>query len=611
MFQERDYQIECEQSVIDHWKQGILQQLIVMATGTGKTVVFANLIRKLFPLLGGKVLVFAHREELVDQAIALIKQVNPGLKVGKEMASDWADTDCDVVVSCVASIGRAGSTRLVRFGRFNLVICDEAHHSIATTYLNVFETTGVLKPESKALLVGFTATPRRRNLTRAEKKQVTTLDDAEILSLSSVYKKIVFSFPIRKAIEKGWLVPLKGYRVKTETNLNDVKVTAGDFQQDQLSEAVNTDLRNKEVVDAWEQYGQGRQTVGFTVDIAHAKSMAQAFKNRGHKAEAIWGSDPDRAEKLAKHKARDITILLNAQVLTEGYDDWQVSCIISAAPTQSSTKYTQEIGRGTRLQQGAGNLLDAIRQGYSLSKTDCIVIDIVDNYKRNTLSTLPSMVGLNPEFNLHGGDAIKAVQEIEHLQEKFPDVNFSHLTALDNVKTFVESIDLFAEPYTEEVKQYSTLTWVPTQDGSYMISIPEHKSLTDAKKYAAFQHERWFIQPNELGEYEVWIRDRHKERKVGEYTTLEKAFTESDAAIRRFRSDRVKPLLREADWKAYEATSAAKKYLAKLAKHKPINWCLCEVGGPAGTECPACRKPKGITAGQVSTAINKLKSARL
>lgn len=611
MFQLHDYQLECEQSVIDHWKQGVLQQLIVMATGTGKTVVFSFLIKKLFPELGGKVLVFAHREELVDQAIALIKQINPGLKVGKEMASDFADSDSDIVVSCVASIGRAGSSRLSRFSRFGLVICDEAHHSIAQTYLNVFETTGVLKPDSKSLLVGFTATPRRRNLTRAEKKQITTLDDAEILSLSSVYKKIVFSFPIRKAIEQGWLVPLKGYRVKTETNLDNVKVTAGDFQQDQLSEAVNTDLRNKEVVDAWEQYGEGRQTVGFTVDIAHAKSMAQAFQNRGHKFDAIWGSDPDRAEKLAKHKSKEITGLLNAQVLTEGYDDWRVSCIISAAPTQSSTKYTQEIGRGTRLQQGSGNLLDALRSGYALSKADCIVIDIVDNYKRNTLSTLPSMVGLNPEFNLHGGSAIAAVQEIEKLQEKFPDVSFSSLTDLSKVKTFVESIDLFAEPYAEEVKQYSSLTWVPTQDGSYMIAIPEHKSLTDAKKYVAFQHERWFIQPNELGEYEVWIRDRHKERMVGEYTTLEKAFTESDAAIKRFRADRVKPIQREAEWKNYEATSTAKQYLAKLARNKPINWCLCNSSGLPGSTCSTCQKQTGITAGQVSTAINKLKSQRI
>lgn len=610
MFEDRDYQLECIEAIRSNWKQGVLQQLVVMATGTGKTVVFANIIKTMWRYMtrGGKVLVFAHREELVDQAIELIKSINPDLKVGKEMASDWADNDCDVIVSCVASIGRSGSTRLVRFGRFNLVICDEAHHSIASTYLNVFETTEVLKPESKALLVGFTATPKRRNLTRAEKKQITTLDEGELLSLKSVYKKIVFSFPIRKAIDTGWLVPLRGYRIKTETSLDNIKTTAGDFQQDQLSEAVNTDLRNKQVVDAYEQHGTHRQFVCFTVDITHAKSLAAEFQKRGFNVEAVWGNDPLRAEKLAKHKSKEILGLCNAQVLTEGYDDWQVSCIISAAPTQSSTKYTQEIGRGTRLQQGTGNLLEAIRMGYALSKVDCVVIDIVDNYKRNTLSTLPSMVGLNPEFNLHGGSAIAAVQEIEALQEKFPGVSFMGLTDLSKVKTFVESIDLFAEPYTEEIKQYSSLTWLPMQDGSFMLAMPERKELSDAKRYGAFQHEKWFIRPNELSEYEVWIRDRQSEKMVGEYTTLENAFREADDAVRRYRSDRLKPLQRNAEWQNFDATSAAKQYLSKLARLRPVNWCLCKHNGLKGEDCTTCKKPFGITAGQVSMAINKLKS---
>jgi superfamily II DNA or RNA helicase len=608
VFQERYYQLECEQSIIEHWKQGVRQQLVVMCTGSGKSVVFANLIKNLLPQLPHKkVLVFAHREELIMQSIALIKQINPDLKIEKEMASDYASTDCDVVVSCVASIGRSGSKRLERFGNFGLVIVDECHRSIASTYLNVFETTGVLKPESKALLVGWTATPKRRNLTRAEKKQVTTLDDEQIISLKSVYKKIVYSYPIRKAINEGWLVPLRGYRVKTETSLDNIKLTAGDFQQDELSKTVNTSARNQQVAEAWEHYGENRQTVVFTVDIAHAQALAKLFRDRGHNAEAVWGTDPDRDEKLRKHRNKEITVLINVQLLVEGYDDWQVSCIMLAAPTQSSTKFTQEVGRGTRLQAGTGNLLHAIANGVQLDKKDCIVLDVVDNYKRNSLVTLPSMVGLNPDFNLNGESVTKAATQIEELQDKFPGVSFAGLTDLSKVKTFVESIDLFAEPYTEEIKQFSKLTWMPMQDGSFRLSMPETRALSDAKNYAGYQHEKWFIRPNELNEYEVWINDRQKERKVGEYTTLENAFKEADTAVKRFRPDRLKPLMRDADWLSYDATPAAKKYLAKLAKGR-VQWCLCMVSGTVGTTCSACNKPKGITAGQVSTAINKLKS---
>ena len=144
---ERDYQEKCENSIVTDYLAGLHQLLVVMATGTGKTVVFSKLIKRLKSLpgnpLSGKILVFAHREELVDQAVDTIREWNPGLKVGKEMANDWADTDCDVVVSCVASIGRDGATRLVRFGDFSTVICDEAHHSIAQTYRS---TPGAFSP---------------------------------------------------------------------------------------------------------------------------------------------------------------------------------------------------------------------------------------------------------------------------------------------------------------------------------------------------------------------------------------------------------------------------------------------------------------------------------
>ncbi len=214
-------------------------------------MILANIRGRMRELLPGKGLVFAHREELVDQLVATMVEWNPDAKVGKEMADAFADVDCDIVVSCVASIGRAGASRLVRFGPFDIVICDEAHHSIASTYLNVFQATEVLKPDTTKLLVGFTATPKRKNLTRDQKKNLTVLDDEELLSLKSVYRKIVFSYPIRKAIKEGWLVPLRGYRLKTNVDLSNIKSVGGDYQQDQLAETVNIPSRNIQISKAW------------------------------------------------------------------------------------------------------------------------------------------------------------------------------------------------------------------------------------------------------------------------------------------------------------------------------------------------------------------------
>lgn len=606
----RGRQTECLDSIRNEYLAGCYQQLVVAATGIGKAVILANIRRHMADLLPGKMLVFAHREELIAQLIETLREWNPDLKVGKEMADEYADVDCDIVVSCNASIGRDGAVRLARFGSFDIVVCDEAHHSIATTYLNVFEQTGVLKPESTKLLVGFTATPKRKNLSRKNKKQLTVLDDEELLSLKSVYRKIVFNYPIRKAIKEGWLVPLRGFRLKTKVDLSAVKTTAGDYQQDELEQAVNTPDRNAQIVTAWRKDCEHRQTVAFCVQIKHAQDLAKAFCAMGEKFEAIWGTDPERTEKLARHKSKETTGLCNAQLLTEGYDDWRVSCIIDAAPTKSPSKYTQCIGRGTRLQTGTGNLIEAISAGLVLEKRDCIVVDVCDNNKRCSLVTLPSLLGLNPEMDLQGQSVTAAAEKMEELQEKYPTVDLSQLTDITKVDAYIESLDLFAAPYTEEVKEFSKLTWMGCSDGSYVLQIPENKALKDAKAFSQFKHERLVITPNDLDEFELSISSAAVEdKKLGIYNTLKEAFESADEVMQRCRPDRMKLVLREAEWHLLPASEPAKKLLRSLSKDKPILKCLCP-GFKSAMLCPICRLQTGLTAGEASVAINLLQARR-
>src|ERR1035437_1432432 len=295
----RQRQNECLDAILAAYGEGIHQQLVVQATGTGKAVLIANIPTKMRHLLPGKVLVFVHTDELVKQLVQTCEQWNPELKIGREQAEHYADTDCDIVVACVASIGREGAQRLLRFGEFDIIICDEAHHSIASTYLNVFEMMGVLKPESRKLLVGFTATPKRKNLTRAQKKALTVLDDEALLSLKSVYKKIVYTYTIRKAIKEGWLVPLRGFRLKTSVDLSEIKSTAGDYAQDELSLAVNTPQRNQQIVKFWLDNAERRTTIAFTVDIQHAKDLSQEFRLAGVRSCAVWGTHPERGDTFA------------------------------------------------------------------------------------------------------------------------------------------------------------------------------------------------------------------------------------------------------------------------------------------------------------------------
>jgi ATP-dependent helicase IRC3 len=608
----RPYQQEQLDAVLSNFIDGVNQQLLVGATGTGKTVLFSNLPAKLQHLLPLKTLIIVHREELVDQAVKSMRHWNPALKVGKEMAEHYADTDCDVIVSCVASIGREGATRMERFGwdSFDKLIVDESHHAIASTYMNVFEAMGVLKPDTKKLLLGVTATPKRKNLTRSQKKQLTTLDDEEIVSLKSVFKKIVHKYTIRQAIRDGWLVPLKGFRLKTDTDLSEVKSTAGDYQADQLSEVVNTATRNQQIVRAWQEYADGRSTIAFAVDIQHSKDLAETFRKSGIKSEAVWGDDSQRASKLAQFKAGEITVLVNCAVLTEGFDEWNVQCVILARPTKSSSLFTQMVGRGTRLEEGAGNLLEAIKSGQALRKKDCYILDVVDNNKRCSLVTFPSLMGLNPDFDLRGESVTKAIEEIEQLQEKYPTISFVELTDLSKVKVFVESLDMFAEPYSEEVKEFSELTWMQTQSGAYTLAIPERREVQAAKEYWNFLHEKLNISQNELEEYELSITTVNTDKKLGTFGTLKEAFTTADEVVRRCRPDRVKVMQRNAGWHDGPASDASKKYLKKLTKKKPFIFCTCPVGpqcsGIAGTTCATC-KMQQLTSGQASLAITRFK----
>ena len=612
----RPRQVECLDSIRNEYLAGTYQQLVVAATGIGKAVILANIKRCMADLLPGKMLVFAHRDELVKQLITTLKEWNPDLKVGKEMADEYADTDCDIVVSCNASIGRDGAMRLLRFGSFDIVVCDEAHHSIASTYLNVFEQTEVLKPYSTKLLVGFTATPKRKNLKRTKKDQtVLETEDKDLLQLNSVYKKIVFKYPLRKAIKEGWLVPLRGYVLKTRVDLSAIKTTAGDYQQDELEQTVNTRERNAAIVNAWRKDCENRQTVAFCVQIQHAKDLAEAFRTMGVKAEAVWGVDPDRASKLARHQSKDITVLCNAQLLTEGYDDWRVSCIVDAAPTKSPSKYTQCIGRGTRLQSLTGNLLEAIAAGLRLEKRDCIVLDVVDNNKRCSLVTLPSLLGLNPDMDLQGQSVTAVAEKMEELQEQYPMVDLSQLTDITKVDAYIVSLDLFAAPYTEEVEKFSKLTWMGCSDGSYVLQIPERRELSADRAYYKFKHERLNITANELDEYVLSISSVSLESKqLGIYSTLQEAFASADEVMQRCRPDRMKLVTREAEWHAHPASEPAKKLLRTLSKSKnaPVLYCLCPNPSQRTLPvmCPVCRLATGITAGQVSVAINLLKARR-
>ena len=386
---------------------------------------------------------------------------------------------------------------------------------------------------------------------------------------------------------------MHGFRINTKTDLNAVKTTAGDFQVDQLSSAVNTFERNAQVVKAWKDNVKDKQTLCFTVDVQHAKDLTETFLRNGVMAQPIYGDDPQRAEKLKWFESGKVQVLCNCALLTEGFDSPSVACIVLARPTKSGSLYTQMVGRGTRLKDG---------------KENCTVIDVCDNYRRCSLVTLPSLVGLNPEMDLQGKSVTEVAAKMEELQEKYPTIDLSHLTDITKVDAYIESLDLFSAPYAEEVVEHSKLAWMGRSDGSYLLQIPEHKSIKGA--FSQYKHEKLHITLNELEEFELSISSTSVEgRKLGIYASLKEALQSADEVVGRCRSDRMKLLLRDSDWHTYPASDPAKKLLRSLTRSKPILRCLCPGQQPAKL-CPVCRLATGLTAGEASVAINLLKARK-
>ena len=529
--QDRHYQDEAIGSSIADYDKGFRRMMHVMATGTGKTVVFSKLYEAMKSRLPGQMLVVAHTEELVKQNADAMKEWNPGIKVGIEMSGSYADaTGDDIISASVQTLGRGGTKRVNRFNWNNIdkIIIDEAHHSITDGYRRILDAAGSLGSDTHKLLLGVTATPNR--------------PDGE--PLSDLFEKVAYVYSIRQAIKDKWLVPIRGYRTVTDTSLADVSLNDGDFVKSELSAAVNTHRRNNQIVDVWMKLGEQRRTLCFTVDIEHAKAQALAFNIRGIEAAAVWGDDPMRAEKLEAFREGKIRVLCNCNLLIEGFNDPGISCILLARPTTSGILFTQMVGRGTRLYPG---------------KLDLIVIDVVDGTAKHTLLTLPTLMGMQACLDLKGRSLLDVVEELETLKEEHPGVDFTKLESMEKVAWLIEQVDLFQVRFPAEVEQNSELMWFRAVDGGYKMLIPK-----EGEAKAGFLR----VYENAIGKWELIGRINDDEFH-GTRPSLEEIFKVSDEQVRkRVNKMTLTKVLREATWHGKPVTKGQRKMLEQLFPHK-------------------------------------------
>ncbi|EIE87437.1 hypothetical protein RO3G_12148 [Rhizopus delemar RA 99-880] len=427
----RAYQKECIETSLKELKAGCYKQVVSLPV--------------------------AHRQELLNQAYNQIKRYNPNLIVEIDQGKRVADYDnADVIIASVPTLGRNNSKRIENLDPtlFKAILIDEAHHAVADSYLNILNYFN-----SPHLLVwGCSATVRRH----------------DGLSLSDVFDKITFHIDFLDLIERGYLSPMKVTTVKTSVDLSHVRHSGADFALTQLSQAVNTSVRNEVIVSSWRKYAAetGRQsTLAFAVDIQHTQDLCNAFRQQGIQADFI------------------------TTILTEGTDIPSIDCILMARPTRSATLFQQMFGRGLRLHQ---------------EKKDCLIIDFVDNFKRSGtagLVTIPTLLGLSMDESLSDENILalekKVEKETKEDQEKQEDDD-------SLVKLRITEYDSLQELMTDlstrvEIKDASKNSWVHIGDDKCVLHvlskgylILEHSHEGIWQGYFKYEHNQFYAKPHRI-----------------------------------------------------------------------------------------------------------------
>ena len=328
----RPYQEEAVSAVRDEWAAGRRRTLLSCATGCGKTTMFGEVAHRCIDN-GNRVLVLAHRDELIRQAQSRLSSMC-GVEAEVEKAEEKYSGKSPL---CIASVQSLQRDRLESFPAwmFKTLIIDEAHHSVSKSYKSIIERF------DNAYVLGVTATP----------------DRADKRGLAEVYDSIAYEYKLEQAVKEGYLCPIRAKFVPLKIDISNVKVSHGDYQVGDLGNALDPYI--PQIAKTMAKECKNRKTVCFLPLVATAEKMAEALNTAGLRAVSSSGyeSMADRQEKQRAFEAGEYDVLCNSMLYTEGWDCPAVDCVVVLRPTKSRSLYSQMVGRGTRIADGKDHLL--------------------------------------------------------------------------------------------------------------------------------------------------------------------------------------------------------------------------------------------------------------
>lgn len=354
----RPYQQAAVNAVLNEWYQeNHSRTLAILPTGCGKTVIFSEITKREVMEQQHKVLILAHREELLLQAQDKLFKTT-GLYAELEKGkSSTVDSKAPVVIGSIQTLCRARRLNQFTPDTFNCIIIDEAHHCLSESYQRV------LWYFKNAHVLGVTATPDR-----GDKKE-----------LAEYFNSTAYQYNLLDAIKEGYLTPISLLKLDVSIDLSNVHIRNGDYDENDLGESIRPylyDIASKLKANCF-----GRKIAVFLPLISISQEFAKIMNEMGFCAVEVNGSSKDRKEKLEAFDKGQYNVITNAMLITEGWDCPSVDCIVVLRPTKIRSLYAQMVGRGLRLSPETDKkdcqLVDFmwLSDRHDLCKASCLVCE--------------------------------------------------------------------------------------------------------------------------------------------------------------------------------------------------------------------------------------------